>query len=332
MSRRRTIPPILAISLLSLFAAVFLLGCQFAATSLFPLRLAYVEKVIGIDQYLEGSAESVKMSVLFNGQEEYLFVLDKPASSERRLIVFDGDLKPVYSGAASEEGVGGEFGPLMMVAADLSFVVGNVAITPDYSFAPAGALPVADDRVGFSNYEDTNWVLDVTNDGSYFRLEISEYDVSWTATGLPDAYRVYPYSPELELTVENALFLGDSQDIAVVLHLRPSNQIFLLLLDGGHFPDTLSPPATSWIEEGAYVQPLPQGVRDVLAGSAFFTAEGVVYYDVREKRLQRIFGGASNLPLDTESGKPSFAFSLFGEEFYYVDPGRGELYKMKTWW
>jgi hypothetical protein len=333
MTRRRTIPPILAVLLLSLSVAVFLLGCRFAATSLFPLRLAYVEKVIGIDQYLEGSAEGVEMNVLFNGQEEYLFVLDEQAVPERRLVVFDKDLERVYSGAASEEVVGGEFGRLMTVAADLSFVVGNVAIAPDYTFAPAGDLLLADSRVGLSNYSDTNWTLEITNDGSYFQLRISEYDGTWTSTGSAEEYPVHPYSADLNLSVENALYLGDSQEIAVVLHLEPENRIFFLLFDEGSFPDSLTPPTTtSWIEEGLYVAPLPQGVEDVARGSVAFTADGIVYYDRDERRLKRIFEGASNLPLDTESGDPSFAFSLFGEEFYYIDPGRGELYKMKTWW
>lgn len=317
---------------MSLFAALSLVGCQFAGNSLFPLRLAYVEDVVGIDAYLAGSSEGVEMEVLFNGQAEYLFVLDEPPLSERRLIVFDEDLKPVYTGAASEEGVGGEFGRLMMVAADLSFIVGNVAITPDYTFAPAGSLSLADSRVGFSNYSDRNWVLEITNDGSYFRLVISEYDTTWASTGSPEEYSLYPYDADLHLSVETALYLGDSQEIAVILHLEPENKIFFLLFDAGSFPHTLSVPTSSWIQEGLYLAPLPPGVEDVAKGSVSFTAEGVVYYDRKEERLERIFEGGVGLSLETESGEPSFAFPLFGGEFYYLDPGRGELYKMKTWW
>ncbi len=329
MTRRR---PVLTILFSSLFTALCVSGCQFAANSLFPLRLAYIEDVIEIDQYLEGPTEGLEMEVLYNGQEEYLFVLDEPSFSERRLVVFDRDLKPVYSGAASEEGVGGEYGRLMMVAADLSFVVGNVTITPDYTFAPTGPLPAGDSRVGFSNYTDTNWVLKTMNDGVHFRLRIEEYDASWGGPVHDEAYPVYPYDPDLSLSVENALYLGDDEDIVVVLHLEPLKQIFLLIFDRANFPDTLDVPATSWIEEGTYVAPLPREVEDVARGSVSFTADGLVYYDREERRLKRVFEGGANLPLDTESGEPSFAFSLLGEEYYYVDPGRGELYKMKTWW
>ncbi len=312
---------------------VILSGCRFAGTSLFPLRLSYIERIVDVESQLQGPIDDITMGVLFDTEREYLFVLDRPPSVENRLLMFDDDLKLRFSGTASEQGVAGEFGSLMMLAAGFDMIIGNVSIAPDGSFGtPApGTLVPGDSRHGFSNFADTNWIIDVSDDGAHFWLEIEEYDDAW-APGATGDYRILPWDPNTTIEIEDALYIDDTDEIIVAIHFSPSDEIVLFSFDGAIFPDSLDTPATSWIEEDLYVTPLPEGVEDVARGSVSFTTDGVVYYDREERRLERLYEDGPNLPLDTESGDPSFAFSLFGEEYYYVDPGRGELYKMKTWW
>ncbi len=314
-------------------ALMFLIlsGCQFAGSSLFPLRLAYIEKIVDVESHLQGPIDDITMSVLFNAQREFLFVLDQPPA-ENRLLIFDENLELLFSGTASAQGVAGEFGRLMMLAADFDFVVGNVSIAPGGAFGPAppGPFLAADSRFGFSNFLDTNWIIDVTNDGVNFRLSIMEYDTGWLP-GPTGQYDIYPYDSGTTVSVEDALYLDDTDEIIVVLHFDPGDAIFLFSFDGADFPDSLTV-TTNLIQDGIYVQPLPESVENVMRDSVSFTVDGIVYYDQREKRLKRIIGDESNLRIETERGKLSFAFSLLGDTYYYVDPARGELYKMGTWW
>jgi len=327
------------ISFVILIISIFsILSCDFFMASTFPDYLPSVRRVESLDKYFSSSNKyDYDMFVIDNDSgNDFVFVLFRPESGNRKVIVLDSDLN-----------IKGEYENIDMGSLHYKHMGGTRAVVGTWSMLFAGFAWDTDCSVniGIANKDnilalntDSNvfYMLFTTSNGESIQSNAHNNDATVTINiSGTDIFQISNTSEEFVL--ENATFNdndnGDTIDDCVILYLRrrENNEgIALMIPIFNTFPDTVVSPALDNYPV-FYFGPIKPG-------SVHVKNDGMcVILERHDGTVVNYSYNGSGFNWSGETNGLQFrnrivAYSPYKPEYYVFDPGTKDIFKCTVWW